>query len=51
MGNWITYAAVASWCAAAYMLPLVAALVWIRRRNDKEPVIQTLDVEDINPIG
>jgi len=45
MGMIITYLAVASWCAAAYMLPIVAAIVWIRRRRDKTEVIQEYDVE------
>ena len=36
----ITYLAVASWCAASYMLPVVAVMVWDRRRRDKTEVIQ-----------
>ena len=40
MGMIITYLAVASWCAMAYMVPIVAALVWLRRRRDKTEVIQ-----------
>lgn len=33
---WMTYAAVASWCLAAYMVPVVAVLVWMRRKADPE---------------
>ena len=40
MGWLITYLAVASWCAAAYMLPVVYVLVWWRRRRDKAEIIQ-----------
>ena len=40
MGNIITYLAVASWCAAAYMLPVVAVIVWVRRHKDKTEIIQ-----------
>ena len=46
MGKMITYAAVASWCLAAYMLPVVALLVWERRRNDQAQIIQEYDVEE-----
>ena len=45
MGMIITYLAVASWCAAAYTLPVVAAIVWMRRRRDKTEVIQEDDVD------
>ena len=48
MGMIITYLAVASWCAAAYMLPVVAAMVWWRRRKDKTEIIQEDDIEDCN---
>ena len=43
MGAIITYLAVASWCAAAYMLPVVYALVWCRRHRDKTEIIQEDD--------
>ena len=43
----LTYFAVASWCAAAYMLPVVALIVWIRRRRDKTEIIQEDDVDDV----
>lgn len=45
MGNLITYLAVGSWCAMAYMLPLVALLVWVRRRNDPTEIIQAGDAD------
>lgn len=45
MGMIITYLAVASWCVAAYMLPVVAVMVWYRRRRDKTEIIQEDDVE------
>lgn len=44
--NIITYIAVVSWCLPAYMLPLVAALVWLRRRRDPVQVIQEFDVDE-----
>ena len=47
MGMIITYLAVASWCAMAYMLPVVATIVWFRRRRDKTEVIQEDDWIDI----
>ena len=28
--------AAASWCLAAYMLPVVAVIVWLRRRHDPD---------------
>lgn len=43
----MTYLAVASWCLAAYMVPVVAVLVWFRRRRDKTEIIQTEDVDDV----
>ena len=43
---WLTIAAVASWCLAAYMVPVVAALVWWRRRNDPAEIIQEYDVDE-----
>ena len=46
MGKIITYLAVASWCAAAYMLPVVWAIVTVRRRRDKTEIIQEYDWED-----
>lgn len=36
----LTYLAVASWSVAAYMLPFVALIVWMRRRRDKTEIIQ-----------
>jgi len=45
MGMIITYLAVASWCAMAYLLPVVGVMVWYRRRKDKTEVIQYDDVE------
>lgn len=47
MGMIITYLAVASWCAFAYMLPIVAVIVWARRRRDKTEIIQEDDVEEL----
>ena len=44
-GMIITCLAVASWCAFAYLLPIVAMIVWWRRRKDKTEVIQYDDVE------
>ena len=38
--------AVASWCLAAYMVPVVAVLVWMRRRADPAEIIQKYDVGD-----
>jgi len=49
MGMIITYLAVASWCAMSYMLPVVAAMVWRRRRRDKAEIIQ--DHNGWNPDG
>lgn len=43
IGPLITYLAVASWCAASYMLPVVAIMVWMRRRRDKAEIIQEDD--------
>ena len=43
---WITMAAVASWCFAAYMMPIVALVVCYRRRKDKTEIIQVHDVGD-----
>lgn len=45
MGMIITYLAVASWCAAAYMVPVVALIVWVRRRNDRTEIIQQYAAE------
>lgn len=45
MGMIITYLAVASWCAFAYMVPVVAAIVWIRRHRDKTEIIQEYAAE------
>ena len=36
----ITYLVVASWCAMSYMMPVVWAMVWWRRRRDKTEIIQ-----------
>ena len=41
-----TYAAVTSWCIAAYMLPVVAMIVWIRRKRDPAEIIQEYDTEE-----
>lgn len=43
--EWITYAAVTSWCLFAYMLPVVWVIVSVRRHRDKTEIIQTDDVE------
>lgn len=45
-GDFLTYAAVSSWCLAAYMVPFVALLVWVRRRNDPTEIIQYDDCEE-----
>ena len=37
------YMAVATWCLAAYMVPVAALIVWIRRRMDKTEIIQEGD--------
>lgn len=47
MNNILTILAVASWCLAAYMVPVVAVLVWLRRRRDKTEIIQTEDIDDV----
>ena len=39
-------AAVSSCCLFAYMVPVVAYIVWRRRRKDKTEIIQELDAED-----
>ena len=44
----LTIAAVASWCLAAYMVPVVAYVVWRRRKADPTEVIQMYDVGDGN---
>ena len=44
--DWLMIAAVSSWCLAAYMLPVTAVIVWMRRRLDKTQVIQEDDVDD-----
>ena len=41
-----TLLAVGSWCLAAYMLPVVALIVWLRRKHDPTEIIQT-DVDDV----
>lgn len=46
MGKILTYAAVCSWCLAAYMLPVVAFIVWRRRRADRTEIIQEGDWPD-----
>ena len=46
MGMILAYLAVATWCAAAYMLPPVALIVWMRRRRDKTEIIQEYDIDD-----
>ena len=43
IGMIITYLAVVSWCASAYMLPVIAIYVWDRRRKDKTEIIQKDD--------
>jgi len=45
IGSILTYAAVCSWCLAAYMVPVVAVMVWWRRRKDPTQIIQLDDVE------
>lgn len=40
---WLTVTAVCSWCLFAYMVPVVAFIVWRRRRMDPEAVIQDID--------
>lgn len=40
---WLTIAAVCSWCLFAYMTPVVAMIVWRRRRKDPTEVIQEID--------
>lgn len=42
---WLTIAAAASWCLFAYMVPVVAVMVWWRRRNDPTEVIQQYAAE------
>lgn len=48
MGKIIAYLAVTTWCAMAYMLPVVFILVWSRRRRDKTEVIQEDDWPDLD---
>ena len=43
--NWVTIAAVCSWCLFAYMVPVAAYIVWRRRRRDKTEVIQQYAAE------
>lgn len=45
-GNWLTIAAVCSWCLFAYMVPVVWFIVWRRRRADKTEIIQDGDWVD-----
>ena len=45
MGMIITYLAVASWCVAAYMMPFISVMVWMRRHRDKTEVIQEYGAE------
>lgn len=45
MGKIITYLAVASWCASAYMVPVVWTMVWLRRRRDRSEIIQEYAAE------
>ncbi len=40
IGMIITYLAVVSWCAMAYMLPPIAIMLWSRRHRDKTEIIQ-----------
>lgn len=40
MGMILTYLAVASWCAMSYILPVVAVIIWDRRRRDRTEIIQ-----------
>lgn len=42
----LTIMAVASWCAMAYMLPVVWWIVRQRRRRDTAEVIQEYDMEE-----
>ena len=46
MGMIVTYLAVASWCAFAYIVPVVAMIVWLRRHRDKTEIIQELDADE-----
>lgn len=48
MGMIIAYLAVASWCAMSYMLPIVAMMVWVRRRRDPTEIIQEDDWPNID---
>ena len=48
--EWITYAAVASCCLFAYMVPVVWLIVWMRRRRDKTEIIQLYDVDDVEEV-
>ena len=43
----LTIISVCSWCLFAYMVPVVAYIVWRRRKADKTEIIQELDVEDL----
>ncbi len=43
----LTCAAVLSWCLPALMLPVVAGVVWLRRRADATEIIQEDDADDI----
>lgn len=43
----LTCIAVTSWCLSALMLPVVAGIVWLRRRADPAVIIQEDDVDDI----
>lgn len=47
MGMIVTYLAVASWCMFAYMVPVVWAIVWVRRHRDKTEIIQTDDIDEV----
>lgn len=40
---WLTILAASSWCLFAYMVPVVWAIVWMRRRRDKTEIIQEGD--------
>ena len=42
--KWLSVTAVFSYCLSALMLPIVALIVWLRRRKDKTEIIQELDV-------
>ena len=44
--DWLMIAAVSSWCLMAYMVPITAVIVWMRRRMDKTEIIQEGDVDD-----